>query len=323
MSTESAVLLLAGGGGHTGYAYALAQALHGRCELYSLVPAGDRLSLQRLSKYSTVSQLTKPRGPKTPTYRFVSRLITSGIKSLQLVKSRHRVVVSTGSNFCIPPSLAAYLKGGQLINIESSVRFTRASSTARILSRISKITALQWEDQKELFPGGTVYGPFVPSPEAPITDGGYILVTGGTFGHKALFDAISATSYKNVVLQTGVVAQEPYRLQHPEWEIFDFSPTFYRYIAAASVVVTHFGETALESALVYKKPTVIVVNPEWTRTVGVEDAARLTKHLGAQLVTEPNTDSLRNAIEASSSFTPPALPDGSKRLADDILQLLK
>lgn len=315
--------MLAGGGGHTGYAYSLAQALYGKCELYSLVPFGDKLSYERLSRYSSVAQLNKPRGPKTPTHSFVAGLFTSGAKSLHLIKKQHKVVVSTGSNFCIPPSVAAYLKGKKLVNIESSVRFTRASSTAKILSRISSITALQWEDQRELFPNGTVYGPLVPLPETEITDEGYILVTGGTFGHKLLFDAFSETGYKNVVLQVGLLDQTPYRLTHPEWKIIDFSPTFYKYIAAASLVVTHFGETALEAALVYKKPTVIAVNPEWTRTVGVEDARQLARHLGAQLVTEINPDSLRSAIDASTGFTPPNMSDGSKKLAEDILQLLR
>jgi len=35
------VLVLAGGGGHTGYAYALAQALHEKVSLSFLVPEGD------------------------------------------------------------------------------------------------------------------------------------------------------------------------------------------------------------------------------------------------------------------------------------------
>lgn len=322
MVSKAAVLLLAGGGGHTAYAYALAQKLYGKCELGSLVPQGDRLSYERLSRYSNVAELNKPRGPKTPTYSFVAGLLVSGFRSLRMVKPEHRVVVSTGSNFCIPPSLTGYLKGKKLINIESSVRFTRASSTARILSRISDITVLQWEDQKKLFDNGVVYGPLIPAPEAEVSDKGYILVTGGTFGHKTLFDIISSTDYKNVVLQTGKVDQTPYRLAHPEWEILDFSSSFYRYIAGAKVVVTHFGETALESALVYRKPTVIVVNPEWTRTVGADDATRLAQHLGAQLITELNKETLVRAIENSASSSPPRIQDGSVRLAQDILNML-
>jgi UDP-N-acetylglucosamine--N-acetylmuramyl-(pentapeptide) pyrophosphoryl-undecaprenol N-acetylglucosamine transferase len=322
MVSDSGVLLLAGGGGHTGYAYALAQALYKRCELYSLVPLGDNLSRERLSRYSSVSQLVKPRGPKTPAYRFVAGLLKSGAKSLRLVKRQHTVVVSTGSNFCIPPSIAAYLKGKRLVNIESSVRFTRASSTARILSRFSDLTVLQWEEQRDILPRGKVYGPLVPAPEAEIEDRGYILVTGGTFGHKLLFDTVSKTGYRNVILQTGRIDQTPYRVAHPEWEIIDFSARFYEYIARASVVVTHFGETALEAALVYRKPTVVVVNPEWTRTVGAEDAGKLASRIGAQLVTELTPQSISKAIELSKTAKRVEIEYGSEKLAHDILEML-
>lgn len=42
MSKE--VLVLAGGGGHTGYGYALAQRLFGRASLHFLVPEGGCLN---------------------------------------------------------------------------------------------------------------------------------------------------------------------------------------------------------------------------------------------------------------------------------------
>ena len=42
--------------------------------------------------------------------------------------------------------------------------------------------------------------PIYELPEYEPWDEGYILVTGGTYGHKALFDAISELNIENVVL---------------------------------------------------------------------------------------------------------------------------
>ncbi|MEM2242222.1 MAG: glycosyltransferase, partial [Candidatus Bathyarchaeia archaeon] len=259
------VLILAGGGGHTAYGYALAQRLYGKANLHFLVPRGDILSYERLAKFGSVDFLLKPREAKTPTKEFLPKLVKAFVEAFQKVPGDFDVVVSTGSNFCIPPCLLAWIKGTPIINIESSVRFTKASKSALLLQPFSAITALQWEEQKKLLKKGTVVGPLIPKPEVQPRNDGYILVTGGTLGHKQLFDVISESKLENVVLQTGKVDPEPYRKKHPEWRILTHSAKFHELVAGADVVVTHFGATILE-ALVYKKPTVVVPNPEWTRT---------------------------------------------------------
>ena len=148
----------------------------------------------------------------------------------------------------------------------------------------------------------------------------HILVTGGTLGHKLLFDSLNRSDLKNVVLQTGEIDPEPYRKRHPEWKIIRSSPKFHEHIAGAEVVVTHFGSTALES-VVYKKPTVIVLNPEWKRTVGKADAEIFAKKLGAIILSEINLESLIDAIENAQKLKVPELKDGAKVLAKMILNL--
>ena len=128
------VLILAGGGGHTGYGYALAQRLYGKASLYFLVPKGDSLSQKRLSKFGRVDVLIKPRGATTPTHEFIPKLAMAFAQSYNRISREYDVVVSTGSNFCIPPAFFAWMKGIPLVNIESSVRFIKASKTASILS---------------------------------------------------------------------------------------------------------------------------------------------------------------------------------------------
>ncbi|MEM3700269.1 MAG: glycosyltransferase [Candidatus Bathyarchaeia archaeon] len=313
------VLILAGGGGHTGYGYALAQRLYGKVKLHFLVPKGDTLSHERLSKFGAVDFLLKPREAKTPLSEFIPKLAKASIGSFRQVSSDLDVVVSTGSNFCIPPSFFAWLKGIPLVNIESSVRFTRASKTALLLQPFSAITALQWEEQKKLLKKGVVVGPLFPKPEVEPWNGGYVLVTGGTLGHKQLFDAISESDLENVVLQVGLVNPEPYKKRHPEWKIIRFSNRFYELVAGAELVITHFGSTALE-AVVYKKPMVMVLNPEWKRTVGKSDAEIFAEKVNAIFVWDVKLDNLLRAIEEAKARSLPTFADGAEKLAEAILR---
>ena len=315
------VLILAGGGGHTGYAYALAQALHKRVHLSFLAPEGDLLSKNRLSKFGNVEFLVKPRHPKTSANIFLALLAKAFINSVKLPLYEFDVVVSTGSNFCVPPALIAWIRGVPLVNLESSVRFVKASKTARVLQLFSALTALQWEEQRR-FLKGAVVGPVLPKPEVKPWNGGYILVTGGTYGHRLLFDALAESNLHNVVLQTGRVSPEPYKKKHLKWKVIATTDRFHELLAGAEVVVTHFGMTLLESAI-YKKPVVVVPNPEWTRTAGIEDARYLAKKLNAILVSEIKTEILLDSINEARKRKVPVLPDGAQNLAKEIIKLLE
>jgi len=312
------VLVLAGGGGHTGYAYALAQALHGKAELAFLVPKGDSLSARRLEGFGEVDYVTKSREPKTPLHVFIPRLFKAFIQSFRKVTRRFDVVVSTGSSLCVPPALVAWMKGIPIVNIESSVRFVTTSKTARILQPLAAITALQWEEQRKFLKKGVVVGPIIPEPEVKPWNGGYILVTGGTYGHKQLFDMLAESTLGNVVLQTGPVDPRPYVRKHPEWKVFTVTEQFHEMLAGAALVICHVGETLFE-AVKYGKPIIIVPNPEWTRTATVEDAKCLAEKINA-LVVEDIT--LRNLLEAmGKAREPPGLLDGAGTLTQLILTL--
>ncbi len=315
------ILILAGGGGHTGYAYALAQELYEKASLSFLVPEGDELSAKRMSKFGKVDYLIKPRGPETSNSKFAGRLVRAFAKTMMKVPRKVHAVVSTGSNFCIAPALIAWLKGIPIINIESSVRFTKASKTARMLQPLSEITALQWEEQKKLLADGEVVGPLLPRPEIEPWNGKYVLVTGGTYGHKMLFDTMKESSLTNVVLQTGQIDPQPYMDAHPEWKVITLTENFHELIAGAEVVVTHFGSTVLDS-FVYKKPTVVVPNPEWTRTAGAEDAEYLVKKVNAILVSDIALENLLDAIALAKERELPNLPRGAENLACRIIEMI-
>ena len=317
---QGRVLILAGGGGHTGYAYALAQALHKRVSLFFLVPEGDELSERRLSKFGEVHFLIKPRGPKTPNHIFAVRLAKAFKDSVGKAFHEFDVVVSAGSNFCIPPAIIAWMRGVPVVNIESPVRFSKASKTARILQPFSAITALHWEEQKRLLKG-VVVGPILPKPEFKPENRGYVLVTGGTYGHRLLFNALAESELRNVVLQTGPVDPTPYVKKHPEWKVFTVTERFHELLAGAEVVVTHFGFTVLEAAVAYKKPVVFHVNPAWTRSVGMEDARYLARKANAMLISEIKTETLLDAIKKATKREAPTLPSGAEKLAGMIIKL--
>jgi UDP-N-acetylglucosamine:LPS N-acetylglucosamine transferase len=313
------VLILAGGGGHTGIAYALAEALHKRIDLSFLAPEGDTFTKERLSKFGKVEFLIKPRGPKTPAQIFAVRLAKALMDSARKTFQKFDVVVSTGSNFCVPPAILAWVRGVQVVNIESLVRFTSASKTARILQPFSTVTALHWEEQRK-FMKGVVVGPTLVKPRFKPWNGGYILVSGGTHGHQLLFDTFSESNLSNVVLQTGNINPAPYSKKHPEWKVITLTTEFHELLAGAELVATHSGQTALEAAL-YKKPVVLAPNPEWTRTAGIADSEYLARKINAVLVYEINLEIILEAIKEARKREVPTLPNGAENLANIIVRL--
>ena len=317
------VLILAGGGGHTGYAYALAEALHGKVSLSFLVPEGDTLSERRVRKFGEVDSLIEPRNPKTPAPMFMGRLAKAFLDSVGRAFHEFDVVVSSGSNFCVPPAIMAWVRGVPVVNIESPVRFTRSSKSAFVLQPFSAITALCWEEQTRLLKG-VVVGPLLPKPVVKPWNGGYVLVAGGhAFEHRALFDAIAESSLPNVVLQTGKVDPTSYAVKHPEWKVIAFTEKFHELLAGAEVVVSHFGFTALEAAIVYRKPVVIVVNPEYKTTVGMEDAEYLARKINAVLASEIKMEVLLDAMNEAKERRVPTFANGAENLANRIIELLQ
>ena len=316
------VVITASGGGHTGYAVALAQHLVGRAEMLFIIPRGDAWTRSKVERMGRVVEVTKARRPNQPLATAVPGLVRAFFESLGAVPRGATAFVSSGSNHSVPPALAAWLKGVPVVNLESSVRFTSLSSSFRALKRFARLNVLQWEEQLELCPDGVVVGPLYEKPLYEPRDEGYVLVTGGTYGHRQLFDAVSRLGIENVVLQTGRVDPEPYRKRHPGWRVFRFDPDFQRWIAGASIVVTHLGKTVIDSALSYGKPTVIVPNPEWRLTAGWRDAEILAEKLNAVLVREISPEAIEEAIREARRRSPRRYRNGAEELARILLEEL-
>jgi UDP-N-acetylglucosamine--N-acetylmuramyl-(pentapeptide) pyrophosphoryl-undecaprenol N-acetylglucosamine transferase len=316
---ELRVLILAGGGGHTGYARILAEALSGKAQLLFLAPDDEPISVQRLAPFGEVDTLTKPRHPTTPLWRFALRFIKAFLQSLRRFPPDVDVVVSTGSNFSVPPAIVAWLRGVPIINLESRVKLLKASGAARFIGHLSKLTALQWEEQAK-FHRGTVFGPILPKRTINPWDGGYILITGGTYGYKELFDAAILTGLKNVILQTGMIDPTKYVALRPEWRVLTFTDKFNELVAGAQVVVTPPGGTPIE-AVAYGKPVVIVPYPGWARAADKEETIQFALKIRATLLDCINPSNLEEAIEMSKRIKPIMLNDGTEKLAEAILNI--
>jgi UDP-N-acetylglucosamine--N-acetylmuramyl-(pentapeptide) pyrophosphoryl-undecaprenol N-acetylglucosamine transferase len=315
------VLILAGGGGHSSIALALAQTLKGKAEISFLIPDGDKLSREILSPYGPVDELIKGRYPNTSNLLFPFRLMASFFHSFSMVKREYGAVVSTGSNFCIPPSLIAWLKSIPLINIESRVAIAKPSKTAQFLQHFAKETLLQWEEQTRTLKG-TLTGPIFPEKRYEVKNHGYVLVTGGTEGHKQLFDAISELVLEKVIMQTGKVDPSPYKASHPNWEIIAYSTDFERLIAESSIVITHQGGGTIFEAILYEKPLIIVFNSELTRSANTEDIRILAEKVSAPFLEQADAKKIESIMFEVHSAKKHHFENGCIKATDIIIREL-
>jgi len=311
------VLILAGGGGHTGYGIILAEQLHGKVDLHFLAPSNDPLSRQLAEQYGTVDDLIKPRHPTTNFILFFFRFIYAFFQAISKVNRSYSCVVSTGSNFCIPPSIIAWIKGIPIISIESADKLTSPSKTAKYLQIIAKLTVLQWEEQTK-FLKGDVLGPFFSQHKKEPKNDGYILITGGTYGYKELLNASIDLPYESVVLQVGPIDPGIYQDKRPKWYIFANIPDFKKYIYRSDVVITPPGATAME-AYSLEKSIVIITYPDWSKAGSTTDAKLFAKKLNAPFIQTITTDNLETAIHETKQRTRVELKSGAILLADYIL----
>lgn len=104
-------------------------------------------------------------------------------------------------------------------------------------------------------------------------------------GFPRLFKEVSKLDKFNFIVQTGQVDPSTVKAS----KAFKFDSEMERLIAGASVVVTHQGKTAMESVVMYGKPTVIVYNSDWTKAATKEDTKLYAEILGAKFLDDPLT----------------------------------
>lgn len=316
------MLIIASGGGHTGHALAVAERLAGRgvVEVDFVIPDGDEWTREQVSRVGRVVASTpKFMDPGEGLLRGLLRLPSAMLKSIARVPRGYRVVVASGSNHSIASAVAAWLKGSKVVTLEATERFLKPSRALRALSPVSKLVILQWEEQREFSRKGVVTGPLLGPLHYRPSDGGFILVTAGSYGYRRLFDAALGSGVDGLVIQTGRVDPAPY--SRPGVKAFRFDPNIEALIASARVVVTHFGRTAVEAACKYRKPTVLAPNTEWVwmrDPLRMREAEMMAKRIGAVLLPPERVtpDGFSWAVEEAVRLGPAECADGSTKAAE-------
>jgi UDP-N-acetylglucosamine:LPS N-acetylglucosamine transferase len=149
-----------------------------------------------------------------------------------------------------------------------------------------------------------------------------ISLTGGTEGHKQLFDAISELVLEKVIMQTGRVDPSPYKASHPNWEVITYSTDFERLIAESSIVITHQGGGTIFEAILYEKPLIIAFNPELTRTANTEDMRILAEKVNAPFLEQADAKKIESLMLEVHSVKRHHLNNGCIKAAEIIIREL-
>lgn len=320
------VLIIAGYGGHSGYAFAVVHELSrmGFGDNVILIAEGHGHLAEKFRKYGEVKFVTLPRRPGEPLARTAHRWIKAFWQSARIALGRNiSAAFASGSNFSIPPSLAAKaLRGSEVLTLEAIEHLHTPSRAVKALEKIGAMVFLHWEEQKALFPGGEVVGPIYEPPLYEPRDEGYILATTGTLGHPELLRALEALGIEKVVAQTGDVDPEPFISRNPSWRAFRYTSDIHKWIAGASIVITQQGLTASISALAYRKPTIIVWNPRVQLGATKEETVAYAEKIGASFLESPEPSALRSLIEGAR-VPASVYPNGAEAIARRILELVR
>ncbi len=301
------IILIAGYGGHSGYAFAVAYELFrlGFQRNIIVVAEGYEFLVEKFKPYGEVVLQTLPRKPAEPLYRGLGRWVKAFWQSAKLAsKYRVNTVFAGGSNFSIPLTMTSkILNTSKIYTIEAIEHFTTRSRTVRLLEDFGGTVLLHWEEQLEIFPKGVVVGPVYEPPLYEAIDRDYVLVTTGTLGYKELFDCIEKLGFKNVVLQSGDIDPHPYVKRNPSWVAFRYTSDIHKLLAGASLVIAQQGVTASIARLAYRKPTIITWNPRVTLGASRQDVRIYAEKLEVPLVEEVSLNALRNAVDNVKPLT--------------------
>lgn len=287
------IIVTASGGGHTGYAIAVGeQLLRKGYNVSFIVDPNDRWTILRLTKrlngnYNLI-WLRRLREPNEQLTKIMLRLPTVTIGSLKLEKLIRTadVLVCTGSNHSLLPTILARFKRIQTFCIEAVDRIVTRSRTVALLHDFYAIpVALHWPSQRQYYRRGLVVGPIYEKPMYKPENEDYILVLTGTQGNPRLVSKLLQTSLENIVIQTGrATPPEFIKRYKPNWKAFRYTPDIDRWVARARLVIAHQGLSIVEAALAYHKPVLLACNPDLPLTSGWKDAQLLAKYLNTRAI---------------------------------------
>lgn len=326
------VVLTASGGGHTGYAVAVAEALLSRGhKVVLIVDPSDKWSIAKIRKRLGDIDLVyfrRLRSPKEGLDKLIARFPRRLAESHPLYKVLNDVdiAICTGSNHGLIPSIIARIIGKKVLCIEAVDRIVTRSKTVALLHDIGIASAvLHWPSQRRLYKRGVVVGPIYEGPIYKPDNKDYILVITGTEGNPALIAKLLRTRLNNVIVQTGrSTPPSLIKKYKPKWRAIRYYPDIAKLMAEASLVIAHQGLSIVEAALAYRKPVLLVLNPDLPNTSGENDAENLAKYLNTRCINPRRItpQGLEKEIQEAMERTPPSYPGGAVVLADYIRKML-
>ncbi|WP_338249626.1 glycosyltransferase [Pyrodictium abyssi] len=328
------VAITASGGGHTGYAIAIAEQLLTRgIDVVIIVDPADTWSLEkirhRLGDRVEIAFARQLRGAQESLVALLRRLPTrlADLVKIHQVLADTDILICTGSNHSLLPALYARALGKPVLCIEAVDRIATRSKTVALLHDLAAVpVALHWPAQRKLYRRAAVVGPIYEKPLYKPAQGDYILVITGTEGNPALVKKLVKTSLQNIVLQTGRTVDPQLIARHkPTWKVFRYHPDIAALMARAKLVVAHQGLSLVEAALAYQKPVLLALNPDLPRTSGLEDAVHLARYLNTKAVNpaELTPRQLEENIFAATQRRPPRYLPGAHILATHLTYLMK
>jgi len=315
-------LIIAGYGGHAGYSFAIAYELAKLgFKLDILLPRGYEYLAKKFEGLGSVYYMVLPRKPLEPLYYGLHRWFKAFIESTKFTMRDYDFIFAPGSNFSIPVStILKLLKGVPIYVLEDINRFSKPAKAVKILEKVGAKVLLHWNEQRKMYKKGVVVGVVYEPPLYKPREDGYVLVTLGTLGSREVFDAVTKLSYERVVIQTGDIDPEVYKSEKPNWVFFKYTEDFHKWLAGASVVITHPGTTAATARLAYGKPVVIVYTKRHSTLYPLSDVARLSEKLNAVFICEITPKKLADAVEMAIKLEKPTLENGAFKASRLILK---
>jgi UDP-N-acetylglucosamine:LPS N-acetylglucosamine transferase len=147
------VLLVGSSGGHLAQLLALRSWWGDRDRAWVTFPTAD-----------AKSQLLGERvaWANYPTTRNIPNLIrNTGLAFRLLRRTRPSVIVSTGAGVAVPFFVLGWLRGIPTVYLEVYDRIDSPTLTGRLCRPFARLFLVQWEEQREFYPGSVVVGPLL------------------------------------------------------------------------------------------------------------------------------------------------------------------
>jgi UDP-N-acetylglucosamine:LPS N-acetylglucosamine transferase len=147
------VLMVGSSGGHLAQLLALRSWWAERDRAWVTFPTPD-----------ATSQLSGERvtWAHYPTTRNIPNLIrNTGLAFRLLRRTRPSVILSTGAGVAVPFFVLGWLRGIPTVYLEVYDRIDSPTLTGRLCRPFARLFCVQWEEQRELYPGSVVVGPLL------------------------------------------------------------------------------------------------------------------------------------------------------------------